>query len=99
MRKAGVVGGGGGGSGSSSNSEEEEEKAKGLEGTRLNLPLNRHGNLKSASNDQNFIDHLHNIKSSKTPVSKDPFSSSLTKPSLQSFLSSSEEWKQELEEK
>ncbi|XXG54486.1 hypothetical protein AAC387_Pa03g2352 [Persea americana] len=62
MRKAGVGGGGG------NSEEEEEEKAKGLEGTRLNLPLNRHGNLKSASNDQNFIDHLHNIKSSKTPA-------------------------------
>lgn len=43
-----------------------EEKAKGLEGTGLNLPISLNGNLKSVSSDQNLKDLLQNIKSSKT---------------------------------
>ncbi|EOY07937.1 hypothetical protein QUC31_011083 [Theobroma cacao] len=39
---------------------------KGLEGTGLDLPQNKHGNLKSASSDQNLRDLLLHIKSSKT---------------------------------
>ncbi|GMN39230.1 hypothetical protein TIFTF001_008469 [Ficus carica] len=50
-------------------SNESEANAKtGLEGTGLNLPPNRHGNLKSASSDQNFKDILMEIKTSKTPA-------------------------------
>ncbi|PIA37207.1 hypothetical protein AQUCO_03000059v1 [Aquilegia coerulea] len=41
---------------------------KGLEGTGLILPINRHGNLKSASSDQNYMELLQNIKSSKSPA-------------------------------
>ncbi|XP_021892716.1 thioredoxin-like 3-3 isoform X3 [Carica papaya] len=41
---------------------------KGLEGTGLELPVNNHGNLKSASSDQNLQDILYHIKSSKTPA-------------------------------
>ncbi|KAK3226594.1 hypothetical protein Dsin_006456 [Dipteronia sinensis] len=56
----------------------EENKKKGLEGTGLNLPLNRHGNLKSASTDDNLQDILLQIKSSKSPVSvTNPLSFSL----------------------
>ncbi|KAF8397745.1 hypothetical protein HHK36_016667 [Tetracentron sinense] len=54
-----------GGVGLSSN---EEKAKKGLEGTGLNLPVNHHGNLRSASSDQNLEEILHNIKSSKTPA-------------------------------
>lgn len=43
---------------------------KGLEGTGLELPVNNHGNLKSASSDQNLQDILYHIKSSKTPVNQ-----------------------------
>lgn len=53
----------GGSSGSEANAK------TGLEGTGLDLPPNRHGNLKSASSDQNFKDILIEIKTSKTPVS------------------------------
>lgn len=50
-------------------SESQVKKAKtGLEGTGLDLPPNRHGNLKSASSDQNFKEILMEIKTSKTPV-------------------------------
>ncbi|XP_065856748.1 thioredoxin-like 3-3 [Euphorbia lathyris] len=41
----------------------EDNPKKGLE-----LPSNRHGNLKSASSDQNFLEILHNIKASKSPT-------------------------------
>ncbi|GLT56684.1 hypothetical protein SLA2020_297100 [Shorea laevis] len=41
---------------------------KGLAGTGLDLPANKHGNLKSASNDQTLTDILLHIKSSKTPA-------------------------------
>ena len=47
----------------------EDSAQKGLNGTGLELPVNRHGNLKSASSDQNLKDILLQIKSSKTPVS------------------------------
>lgn len=50
-----------------------ESSKKGLEGTGLDLPSNKHGNLKSASSDENLRDILLHIKSSKTPVSKHPF--------------------------
>lgn len=50
----------------------EDNTKKGLEGTGLELPVNRHGNLKSASTDQNLTDILHHIKSSKTPVTHPP---------------------------
>ncbi|XP_024022988.1 thioredoxin-like 3-3 isoform X2 [Morus notabilis] len=50
-------------------SESQVKKAKtGLEGTGLDLPPNRHGNLKSASSDQNFKEILMEIKTSKTAV-------------------------------
>ncbi|KAI3917142.1 hypothetical protein MKX01_003591 [Papaver californicum] len=44
------------------------EKSKGLEGTGLILPLNRHGNLNSASSDQNLTEIIQNIRSSKAPA-------------------------------
>ncbi|XP_012082436.2 thioredoxin-like 3-3 [Jatropha curcas] len=44
----------------------EESSKKGLEGTGLELPVNRHGNLKSASSDQNLLEILSDIKASKT---------------------------------
>ncbi|XP_068665871.1 thioredoxin-like 3-3 [Aristolochia californica] len=44
------------------------EKAKGLDGTGLNLPSSCHGNLKSACSDQHLKELLHNIKTSKTPA-------------------------------
>jgi hypothetical protein len=53
----------------SSNGEEEDNSKKGLEGTGLVLPINRHSNLKSASSDNDFTQILTHIKSSKTPVS------------------------------
>ncbi|KAL5546110.1 hypothetical protein UlMin_005797 [Ulmus minor] len=44
-------------------------KAKtGLEGTGLELPPNRHGNLKSASSDDSFKEIVMEIKASKTPA-------------------------------
>ncbi|KAK7852618.1 thioredoxin-like 3-3 [Quercus suber] len=57
-----------GGSAATTNGNEDSAK-KGLDGTGLDLPLNRHGNLKSASSDQSLKDILLQIKSSKTPVS------------------------------
>uniref|UniRef100_A0A2N9F1U1 Uncharacterized protein n=2 Tax=Fagus sylvatica TaxID=28930 RepID=A0A2N9F1U1_FAGSY len=45
----------------------EDSTQKGLHGTGLELPVNRHGNLKSASSDQNLKHILLQIKSSKTP--------------------------------
>lgn len=49
--------------------KENEEKVKGLEGIGLNLSLNRHGNLKSASSDQSLTEIIQNIRFSKAPVS------------------------------
>ncbi|KAF6140301.1 hypothetical protein GIB67_000349 [Kingdonia uniflora] len=46
----------------------EEDKSKELQGTGLKLPLNRHGNLKSASSDQKLTLILQSIRSSKTPA-------------------------------
>ncbi|XP_050226880.1 thioredoxin-like 3-3 [Mercurialis annua] len=46
----------------------EDNSKKGLKGTGLDLPLNRHGNLKSASSDENFLQILYQIKTSKTPA-------------------------------
>nr|POF00082.1 thioredoxin-like 3-3 [Quercus suber] len=56
-----------GGSAATTNGNEGSAK-KGLDGTGLDLPLNRHGNLKSASSDQSLKDILLQIKSSKTPA-------------------------------
>ncbi|OMO99957.1 Thioredoxin [Corchorus capsularis] len=39
-----------------------DSSKKGLEGTGLDLPPNKHGNLKSASSDQNLKDILLHIK-------------------------------------
>ncbi|KAL6987354.1 hypothetical protein U1Q18_013103 [Sarracenia purpurea var. burkii] len=47
---------------------EEDKGSKGLEGTGLNLPLNRHGNLIRASGDENLKEISHNIRTSKTPT-------------------------------
>jgi hypothetical protein len=63
LRKPKDMEGGAGMSGS------EDSTKKGLGGTGLDLPLNRHGNLKSASGDQSLTNILLEIKSSKTPVS------------------------------
>ena len=57
------------GYGVSSNVNEDDKAKTGLEGTTLQLPINRHANLKSASSDDDFRDLLLHIKSSKTPVS------------------------------
>jgi len=57
-----------GGFAATTNGNEDNTK-KGLDGTGLDLPLNRHGNLKSASSDQSLKEILLQIKSSKTPVS------------------------------
>jgi hypothetical protein len=46
----------------------EDNTKKGLDGTGLELPVNLHGNLKSASSDQSHLQILHDIKSSNTPV-------------------------------
>lgn len=46
----------------------EDNRKKGLESTGLTLPPNRHGNLKSASTDDNLQDILLHIKSSKATV-------------------------------
>ncbi|KAM1249700.1 hypothetical protein ACFX15_031760 [Malus domestica] len=56
---AGGVGGGGDGA---------TDSKKGLEGTGLDLPENRHDNLNSASSDQNLKDLVLQIKSSKSPA-------------------------------
>ncbi|XP_061345798.1 thioredoxin-like 3-3 isoform X2 [Gastrolobium bilobum] len=57
------------GMGVSSTSSNEDDKAKkGLEGTAIDLPINRHANLKSASSDDDFTHILAHIKSSKTPA-------------------------------
>ena len=49
----------------------KEDKAKkgGLEGADVNFAVNPHGNLTSASSDENLKDIFHHIKTSKTPVS------------------------------
>ncbi|KAL5710019.1 hypothetical protein ACHQM5_020634 [Ranunculus cassubicifolius] len=47
---------------------EEAGKEKGLEGTGLILPENCHGNLKSASTDENHLEFLQSFKSSKIPA-------------------------------
>ena len=57
-----------GGFAATTNGNEDSTK-KGLDGTCLDLPLNRHRNLKSASSDQSLKEILLQIKSSKTPVS------------------------------
>ncbi|XP_022972722.1 thioredoxin-like 3-3 [Cucurbita pepo subsp. pepo] len=44
----------------------EDKEKKGLEGAGLDPTVSRHGNLKSASSDQDFKDVLLQIKSSKT---------------------------------
>ncbi|KAF9680239.1 hypothetical protein SADUNF_Sadunf06G0100700 [Salix dunnii] len=46
----------------------EDNTKKGLDGTGLELPVNRHANLKSASSDQSHLQILHDIKSSNTPA-------------------------------
>ena len=46
----------------------ENNTKKGLDGTGLELPVNRHANLKNASSDQSHLQILHDIKSSNTPV-------------------------------
>lgn len=46
----------------------EDKEKKGLEGAGLDPTVSRHGNLKSASSDQDFKDVLLQIKSSKTTV-------------------------------
>ncbi|KAJ6331261.1 hypothetical protein OIU76_009770 [Salix suchowensis] len=46
----------------------ENNTKKGLDGTGLELPVNRHANLKSASSDQSHLQILHDIKSSNTPA-------------------------------
>ncbi|XP_008799519.1 thioredoxin-like 3-3 [Phoenix dactylifera] len=48
--------------------EGKEEEKRGLEGTGLSLPPNRHGNLSSASGDTHLTEILHNIRSSKAPA-------------------------------
>ena len=55
-------------------SDNQETSDAGLEGTGPNLSVNRHGSLISASNDQNLSNILHQIKSSKSPVSNFLFS-------------------------
>ena len=49
---------------------DEGMSKKGLtgEGTLLDLPINRHGNLQTASSDEQLSNILLQIKSSKTPV-------------------------------
>jgi len=57
--------------GSSSMVSNQHDKAKkGLEGSALDLPINRYANFKSATSDDDFTDVLAHIKSSKLPVSK-----------------------------
>ncbi|XP_021802136.1 thioredoxin-like 3-3 [Prunus avium] len=62
-REREMEGGGAGWSGDEANTTK-----KGLAGTGLELPENRHGNLKSASSDQNLKDLLLQIKSCKSPA-------------------------------
>ncbi|QCD97941.1 thioredoxin-like 3-3 [Vigna unguiculata] len=55
--------------GSSSMVSNQHDKAKkGLEGTALDIPINRYANLKSATSDDDFTNVLAHIKSSKTPA-------------------------------
>ncbi|BAT85743.1 thioredoxin-like 3-3 [Vigna umbellata] len=55
--------------GSSSMVSNQHDKAKkGLEGSALDLPINRYANLKSATSDDDFTNVLALIKSSKTPA-------------------------------
>ncbi|KAK3011064.1 hypothetical protein RJ639_010739 [Escallonia herrerae] len=46
----------------------EGQSKKGIEGTTLDLASNRHGNLVSASNDENLKDIFHQIRTSKKPA-------------------------------
>ncbi|WCJ34513.1 Thioredoxin superfamily protein [Euphorbia peplus] len=46
----------------------EESPKKGLEKTSGELAGNSHGNLKTASSDENFLEILDNIKASKSPT-------------------------------
>ncbi|KAK5836421.1 hypothetical protein F383_34441 [Gossypium arboreum] len=46
----------------------DSSKKKGLEGTGLDLPPNKRGNLKSASSDENLKHILLRVKTSKTPT-------------------------------
>ncbi|KAI8563279.1 hypothetical protein RHMOL_Rhmol03G0100800 [Rhododendron molle] len=48
--------------------KEEKGKKRRMEGSGLELPLNRHGNLISASNDENLNDIFHQIRTSKNPA-------------------------------
>ncbi|TKY62122.1 Thioredoxin 3-3 [Spatholobus suberectus] len=50
-------------------SNDQDKPNKGLEGTAIDLPINRRANLKSATSDDDFTNILAHIKSSKTPVS------------------------------
>ncbi|KAK3012757.1 hypothetical protein RJ639_008105, partial [Escallonia herrerae] len=46
----------------------EDPSMKGIEGTTLDLASNRHGNLVSASSDENLKDIFHHIRTSKKPI-------------------------------
>ncbi|KAK2984677.1 hypothetical protein RJ640_006660 [Escallonia rubra] len=46
----------------------EDQSKKGIEGTSLDLASNRHGNLVSASSDENLKDIFHQIRTSKKPA-------------------------------
>jgi hypothetical protein len=48
---------------------EESGTKKGLEGTGLSLPTNLHGNLRSATGDEQLREILSEIRASKSPVS------------------------------
>lgn len=92
--------------GSSSMVSNQHDKAKkGLEGTALDIPINRYANLKSATSDDDFTNVLAHIKSSKTPVSnRIPFvsnfstslhksdSSVLSQNSLQAVINYGASW-------
>ncbi|XP_014495600.1 thioredoxin-like 3-3 [Vigna radiata var. radiata] len=49
-------------------SNQHDKAKKGLEGSALDLPINRYANLKSATSDDDFTNLLALIKSSKTPA-------------------------------
>ncbi|XP_020212161.1 thioredoxin-like 3-3 isoform X2 [Cajanus cajan] len=51
-----------------SNSNDQNKAKKGLEGSGIDLPINRRANLKSATSDDDFTDILAHIKSSSTPA-------------------------------
>ncbi|PON49047.1 Thioredoxin [Parasponia andersonii] len=53
---------------SESSGSSQVKPKRGLEGTGLELPINRYGNLKSASTDQNLTQILTEIKISKAPA-------------------------------